>query len=203
MINFNNLPKRSFPKGKFIRPGTNIILTIKDIIFETSQNHNYKKVAFFMETEPITDENWEGWEGAEGQIGKIGVNGGYYMKKQEDEFSYISNLKDIASKVGVLDDCNDIEAETIEEFTEKIKPYLIGTKAKYFVRGSEYTKQNGNGIGLKLSFPKFNFVESLDIPDTESKLELFDETNQWHYSKLPTTTYNSTSDSSKKEDLPF
>ena len=203
MIGFNNLPTNSFSKGKFIRPGSNIPLTIKDIVFETSQNHSNKKVAFFMEGEPITDENWEGYEGAAGQIGKIGVNGGYYMKTEADKMSFVKNLKDIAAKVGVLDECSNIEAETLESFVEQIKPYLIGTKAKYFVRGSEYAKQNGTGTGLKLSFPKFNFVESIDVDDADSKLEKFDENNTWHFSKLPTTTYTNTSDSTKKDNLPF
>jgi hypothetical protein len=194
---FKDLPQgNDRKKGKFIRPGSGLVLKVNDIILEKSQNHEFRKPVLMMETEPITEEGWEGEAGAKGQIGKIAANGGYYLKTPENQKEFVVFLRDIARALGKLEQCSTIEADTLEDFIEKVKPIICdGTYGRYFVRGQEYPKPNSNiGFGIKLLFPKFKFVESMEVEAKDTKLEKFDKANKWHYDAIPKAPVQKSSD---------
>lgn len=187
MFDFENLPEqREFKKGKFIRPGVqNLIL--KDITFQTSVNTSNERPVFNMETEPVTDEGWEPHEDSTygGQIGNIAGNFGYYLKNDNQKLEFVGNLRDIMKAVGTYADFMEKFGKTnfnnLQEVVDATKPYLVGTKACYFVAGEQYQKLNNAGVGLRLKFPSRKMVETLE---NASKLPKFDETNQNHFKKL-------------------
>jgi hypothetical protein len=203
MFEFDNLPEQQeFKKRKFIRPGVqNLIL--KDITLQVSPNTHNERPVFSMETEPVTDEGFEPHEDANygGQIGNISGNFGYYLKTDNQKLEFIVNLRDIMKAVGTYEAFMEKHGKTnfqnLQEVIDAAKPYLVGTKACYFVAAEQYQKLNNTGIGLKLKFPSRKMVEAVG---NESKLAKFDETNPNHFKKLQKTTTTSTA---PVDDLPF
>ena len=179
------IEKGNFKKPRpFIRPGIRV-LQITDITLENYGKEDYKAV-IHAETEPITEQDWEGFEGAKGQIGRIGVVDGRYLKNDELKLRFVNTLRDIATALGKFDEISSVEAETLEDLVAKVKPILIGGGyARYFVRGQEYAKPNSEiGKGIKLMLPSRNPVESISIDPAHTTLEKFDFENKWHYEKL-------------------
>lgn len=185
MLNFKNVPEqKQFKKGKFIRPGIQNLM-LKDITFHVSPNTGNKRPVFSMESEPITEDGWEGHQGALGQIGNVSGNFGYYLKDEAQELEFIGNLKDIMKACGTYDDF--MEGPGSKDFTEledvvnAVKPFVINKIARYFVSAEQYEKLDKTGIGLKLKFPNRFFVEALTA---ECKFQKFDETNPKHFKKF-------------------
>lgn len=208
-FNFGNLPEQKLEvkKGKFIRPGVQTLI-LKDLYLESSKNTGNQRPVFFMETEPITDEGWEGFENHKGQIGKIAGNFGYYLKNDDQKEEFANFLKAIMQSTNTWADCTaqhgNTDFTTLDELVEAAKPFLAGTKARYFVCGEQYHKLDGSGVGLKLKFPTRRAVESLEV--TDSKLPKFDETNQNHFKKIPKSEVNTLDmepKAPKMDDLPF
>lgn len=203
MFNFNKIQEQRLDgkKGKFIRPGVQTLI-LKDIFLEVSQNTGKSRPVFFMETEPVTDAGWEGHEGAIGQIGKIASNGGYYLKDDRQQEEFISFLRSIMSSVGRFDEFmekyNETDFNNLQEVIDAVKPYLVGSTARYFVAGEQYQKLDKSGIGLKLKFPNRKVVESLTV--AESQLPKYDETNPVHFKRLQKPTEP---EAVPADDLPF
>lgn len=183
--------KEYMKKGKFIRPGVQVLI-LKDIYLEKSQNTGNERPVFFMETLPITDEDWEGHEGAKGQIGKVAGNFGYYLKNDDQKVEFAGFLKSILKAVDKYDTFvaeSNRDFEKISDLIDAVKPYLVDSQARYFVAGEQYHKLNNTGIGLKLKFPTNRSVEAINAE--VSKLPTFDESNPKHLKKV-----------GKKEDQP-
>lgn len=189
-------------KGKFIRPGIqNLILN--DITLEESKNTGNLRPVFLMETEPIEDKGWEGFEGAVGQIGKVSGNFGFYLKNKDQQDEFVSFLKSVMMATGTWEAFAEKEGhkdfDGLRDAVEAVKPYLVGTKARYLVCAEQYHKLDQSGIGLKLKFPTRKAVESLDVLLENSKLPKYDETNPNHFKKIEAQS----SPKSPVDDLPF
>lgn len=191
MFEFDNLPEQQeFKKRKFIRPGVQTLI-LKDITLQVSANTQNERPVFNMETEPVTEEGFEPHEDASygGQIGNIAGNFGYYLKNDSQKLEFVGNLRDIMKAAGTYNDFMEkhgkIDFSSLQEVIDAVKPYVVGTKANYFVAGEQYQKLNNTGVGLKLKFPSRKLVETLG---TESKFPKFDETNPNHFKKLQKTT---------------
>lgn len=202
MFDFNNLPeKQEFKKRPFIRPGVQTLI-LKDIFLQVSPNTANERPVFSMETEPITDEEFVPHQDAKygGQIGNVSGNFGYYLKNENQKLEFIGNLRDIMRAVGTYDDFMNQHGKvtfgSLDQVIEVAKPFLVGTKARYFVAGEQYQKLDKTGIGLKLKFPSRKLVESLD---SETKFPKFDETNSSHFKKLEKTV----TPAEVPNDLPF
>lgn len=190
MFDFNKLPEqKEYKRGKFIRPGVQV-LTLKDVFFQTSPNTQNDRPVFSMETEPITDEGWEPHEDAKfgGQIGNIAGNFGFYLKNDSQKLEFIGNLRDIMKVAGTYDSFMEkygkTDFSTLDTVLEVAKPYLVGTKATYFVAGEQYMKLNKTGLGLKLKFPSRKLVVPIG---SESLLPVFDENNPNHFKRFQKT----------------
>lgn len=197
MLNFNKLPEqRDYKKGKFIRPGTQVLI-LKDLFLQTSPNTGNERPVFAMETEPITEEGWEGWEGAVGQIGNIAGNFNYYLKTDDQKRDFMGNLRDIMKATGTYEAFDEKHGKSdftvLSEVIEAVKPFIVGGKARYFVAAEQYQKLDNTGVGLKLKFPSKRLVESIS---DESKFPKFDETDPKHFKKLDKKE-------EKVSDLPF
>jgi hypothetical protein len=102
-----------------------------------------------------------------------------------DQFSSDSPAKNeiiykllfIASELGLRDDADNVSANSIEEWAEKVIDILKGQNLYFFLKGTE-EEYNGKTI-IKLSLPKFKFASS-----NETTLDKFDKNNQYHYKAL-------------------
>jgi hypothetical protein len=83
----------------------------------------------------------------------------------------------IASELGMRDQIDNIEATSLEEWVEKAISMLKYNNLYWFLKGTE-EEYNGKTI-IKLSLPKYKFVSS-----DETKLDVFDKNNQYHYKAL-------------------
>jgi hypothetical protein len=77
------------------------------------------------------------------------------------------------------DDADEINAKSIEEWTEKVINLVKGKNLYFFLKGTE-DEYNGKTI-VKLSLPKFKFASS-----TEEGVDKFDKNNQYHFKALKT-----------------
>lgn len=201
MFNFGKLPesKLETKRGKFIRPGVQSLI-LNNLHLESSKNTGNQRPVFTMETEPITDEGWEGFEGAAGQIGKVAGNYGYYLKTDEQKAEFAVFLKAVMQAVGTYDSFmekhagTDFDSGNLQSVVDAVLPFIKGTVARYLVCGEQYQKLDNTGVGLRLKFPTRRGVESAEAEP--SKLPKFDETNPSHFKKL-------TKNEEKVDDLPF
>jgi hypothetical protein len=135
-----------------------------------------KQLVFNTEGKECTQLGFEGVDGAKGPIGKIST---FYMKpEQEQEVTTI--FARIADAVGTREQLNAVKAATLEEYVEAANKILTNKFANFAVGGEEYSKDGGR-VGVKLSFPKFNFVEKIGTTPSTVK---YDPTNKFHYKKL-------------------
>lgn len=147
-----------------------------------------KCLELVLETPEI--ENFEGWaidkNDQEGEKFK-GQSGRVTATMYTDEHSSDSPARNeilykllfIASELGLRDDADEVNAKTIEEWTEKVINLVKGKNLYFFLKGTE-DEYNGKTI-VKLSLPKFKFASS-----TEEGLDKFDKNNQYHYKALKT-----------------
>ena len=154
-----------------------------------------------METKPVTEPGFKPVDGAKGRVGKVSV--GVYMTKEEDRRELIKKLKIMARAIGVEDEFNEISGDSFEDVISEIEKVLARKNnwAKYTIFAEEYPKVDGK-IGIKLLLPRFNFCESEDTPESESKLTKFDKNNQYHYKKA-TKQQEAKSGGGSLDDLPF
>jgi len=198
------------PKGGAVSPyityGSKQVLKINSIEIKVSQNTKSPKIILHMETRPVEIENFEGIEGAKGQVGKIAC--GIYLKNDEQKIEVIKKLKMIAVALGLEEEINTVKGRTFEEVISKIESVVCGEKlARYSIFAEEYPKQEGK-TGIKLSLPRYAFVESLNVPEEKSTLIEFDKTNPIHYKKLPASGdtnnfHGSTLADEVVDDMPF
>ena len=96
----------------------------------------------------------------------------------------IYKLLFIASELGLRDSADNVNANTIEEWVEKVIAILKGNNVYFFLRATE-EEYNGKTI-VKLALPKYKFVSS----NTDG-LDKFDKNNQFHYKALPSKSLTS------------
>ncbi len=184
----------------YIAYGSNQILKINDIELKHSKNTGSPKAILHMETKPVEDTDFTPIEGHKGKVGKIGI--GIYMKTDDQKREFLKNLKIISMSLGLEDEVNAVNGTSFEEVVNGVKEVICGNKwARYTIFAEQYPKQD-NKVGVKLTLPRYNFVEGLDTPEDESKLVKFDQSNNQHFKKLdpselqPHTSVDTT-------DLPF
>lgn len=172
----NESPYITYGKGQELR--------ITEIELSKSQNTGNSRAILHVETKPIKEEGFVPVEGRSGKVGKIAC--GIYLKTDEQKTDFLSNMKAIAIAMDIEDEMNEISGETFIEVVEKIETLFASSKkyARFTIYAEEYPKQNSK-IGIKLFLPRYNFVESLDVPMEKSKLAPFDESNVKHFKRLP------------------
>jgi len=133
-------------------------------------------------------ENFEGWS-----IDKTNPEGPKFKGQSSrvsatiytDQFNSDSPAKNeiiykllfIASELGLRDDADNVQANTIEEWATKVINILKGHNLYFFLKGTE-EEYNGKTI-IKLSLPKYKFASA-----DENSLDKFDKNNQYHYKAL-------------------
>jgi hypothetical protein len=147
-----------------------------------------KCLELVLETPEI--ENFEGWaidrndqegEKFKGQSSRVTAT--MYTDDHSSDSparnEILYKLLFIASELGLRDDADEINAKSIEEWTEKVINLVKGKNLYFFLKGTE-DEYNGKTI-VKLSLPKFKFASS-----TEEGVDKFDKNNQYHYKALKT-----------------
>lgn len=147
-----------------------------------------KCLELVLETPEI--ENFEGWaidrndqegEKFKGQSSRVTAT--MYTDDHSSDSparnEILYKLLFIASELGLRDDADEINAKSIEEWTEKVINLVKGKNLYFFLKGTE-DEYNGKTI-VKLSLPKFKFASS-----TEEGVDKFDKNNQYHFKALKT-----------------
>lgn len=181
--NLGNLPERREKKNSpYIFYGSNQILKINQIELVSSRNTGSKKAVLHMETKPVNEPDFTPIEGAEGRVGKIGC--GVYMKTEAQKNEFFQKMLLIARSLGLEDEFTKISGDSFEEVVSKIEKVICGNKfARYTIFAEQYAKTDAK-IGLRLLLPRWGFVESISIPENESKIIQFDENNPKHFTKI-------------------
>lgn len=133
-------------------------------------------------------ENFEGWsldkadpEGPKfkGQSARVSatIYSDQFNSDSPAKNEIIYKLLFIASELGLRDAADNVQANTIEEWAEKVIDILKGNNLYFFLKGTE-EEYNGKTI-IKLSLPKYKFAST-----EESSLDKFDKNNQYHYKAL-------------------
>lgn len=135
-----------------------------------------KQVIFNVEGPEVKDLGFEGEGSAKGQVGRVTTS---YMKPEQEQ-GITTTFARIADAMGTRDKLNAITPATLEEYVEAANKILTGQFANFVVGGEEYQKDN-NKVGIRLNFPKYNFVEKVGTTPTTVK---FDTSNAYHYKKL-------------------
>lgn len=165
-IGSSSIPKTIMP--------SNCIAKVTDIKLEVpAYDSNAYNVVLSLETLPIEDPNFEGFlidkdlpemGHHKGQVGRVNVSpfsftdytakDGSVLKKENSIFRWISIF---AKEIGVATAMSEagIQADTIEEYLENAKEYLV-SDAKFYhfcIAGSEYENKAGY-IQHRLYLPK-------------------------------------------------
>lgn len=133
-------------------------------------------------------ENFEGWaidknnpEGPKfkGQSARVSatVYTDQYDSDNPAKNDIIYKLLYIASELGLRDEADNVTANSIEEWSEKVINLIKGHNLYFFLKGTE-EEYNGKTI-IKLSLPKYKFAAT-----DEASLDKFDKNNQYHYKAL-------------------
>jgi hypothetical protein len=194
-------------KGKFgktpspyLSYGSSQELTINDIRFQKfSSGSKAAKIVFDMESAPINDPAFKPVEGHAGRVGQVVA--APYVTSDKDLHEFVSKvIAPIADAMGVRDRLDQIEATDFEDYLSKVREVFLGNFARFFISAKEYQSPTIPGkMKYSLLLPKFGFVESLKVSD--SKMQLFDKSNKYHYKKYvdPSITDNEKVSSVKSE----
>lgn len=182
-------------ESPYLGYGSNQVLKINSIELIVSQNTGSPKAIFHMESKPVTTPGFTPVEGAKGKVGKVAC--GVYMKEDRAKKEFLEKLKRIADTLGLKDEVNEIKGESFEGVVDEVGKLIAGKYARYTILAEEYAKEGGK-VGIKLTLPRFNFVDILDSDG--SGLEQFDKNNPWHYKKIPDSPVDNKETFS---DLPF
>lgn len=198
-----DLSKISTERGvsPYIDFGSNQKLKINRIELVRSSTGSQKAV-LHLETEPLTMAGFTPIEGHQGKVGK--VSAGVYMKTLQQQEQFLTKMKMIAKALDVEDDFNQISGSDLEDVVSKIERVVSGNKyAKYTIFGEQYVKQD-NKIGLRLFFPNWAFVESINVLEVETKNIKFDMENPQHFKKIKAASPVKQEDGKLSiDDLPF
>ena len=100
----------------------------------------------------------------------------------------LNKLIVIATELGLRSEIDNISSantiSTIEDWVAAAIKIVKGHNLYFFLKGTE-EEYNGKTI-VKLSLPKFKFVSA-----NETKLDVYDKNNIYHYKALATKTVNS------------
>jgi hypothetical protein len=182
--------------SKTIQPG-NCIARITDISLEVpSYDSNAYNLVLSLETQPILDEKFEGFlidkDNPElghhaGQVAKVNsspfsytdytTKDGTVLNKEQSIFKWISLFSKEIGVSTAMSEAN-ISGETIEEYVNEAKPFLINNKYYHFcIAGAEYENKAGY-IQHRLYLPKLDkgktYVESyIEGKEPSAKFTVF------------------------------
>lgn len=172
---------------KSLQPGV-VYAHINSGQLKTSGKGDKKTLELYLEGPEL--ENFEGWaiskdnlEGPKykGQTGRIAatmwIEDFDNPNVARNEIMY--KLSIIATELGLRDELNRIQANSIEAWVTQVLLLVSGKKLYWFLKGSE-EEYNGKTI-TKLSLPKYKFVSN-----DETKLDKYDKTNKYHFKGLVT-----------------
>lgn len=193
---FNSKDAENLGEGSFIpktiQPG-DIKAKVLDISLEVpAYDANVYNLVLTLETEPIEDEKFEGFfidkdvpemGRHQGQTGKVNASpfsfgdftakDGTVLTKGQSLFRWISFF---AKELGVSEKMAEagVSGETIEDYLENAKPYLISpTRYIHFcIAGSEYENKQGY-MQYRLFLPKPEKGKTVYAVEPSAKLTVF------------------------------
>lgn len=177
---------------KSLQPGVVYAHVVSGQI-RTSNKGDKKALELTLETPPIP--NFEGWpidkdnpDGPKhkGQTARVMATiwTDQFNANDVNKNEILNKLFVIGKELGIRNSLDNIstlhDIKSIEDWAKYAIDLIAGNDLYFFLKGQE-EEYNGKTI-VKLSFPKFKFCNAV-----ESKLDVFDKNNKWHYKKLETS----------------
>lgn len=166
---------------------------INKIEVQKAARSESRRVVFYLEGDPVSDETFVGVEGAKGPVGRMSSN---YMSTDKHYKDFLSQISVIADKMGVRAVVDAIEDSTIEGYLAKVSPFICGKFVWWNIGAEEYQKGKFNLRLLKYGFVKSDAEVDVDTlvkdrwinTDLSNKAGVvvlkFDPTNRFHLSKF-------------------
>lgn len=158
--------------GKSMKPGVHVAV-ISEVNFGKSSQKQTPYIEIVLMGQPI-----EGLTNEAGQtIGQVckttmwmspgawNIPGAMWCTK--------AKLTVMADKLGLADEFAAIQGASEEDFVTKVSAIFKGKKARFLIGGEENQFENDKGETITFVRPHMNtfgFIESLDVPETDSKL---------------------------------
>jgi hypothetical protein len=174
---------------KSLQPGVVYAHVISGQV-RTSNKGDKKALELTLETPPIP--NFEGWaidkdnlDGPKykGQTGRVMATiwNDQFNENDVNKNDILNKLFVIGKELGIRNSLDNISSvhdiKSIEDWVKHALDLIVGNDLYFFLKGTE-EEYNGKTI-TKLSFPKFKFCNA-----DESKLDVFDKNNQYHFKAL-------------------
>lgn len=174
--------------SKTINPG-NVKARIYDLTLTPGYNTDSYNLVLFIETEPIDD--FEGFYydpknpnmgRFEGQVGRIRYSQYAFESKTlpngsviDRDQSILKAIKVISDALNIFDTVSTVDAETIEEYIEEVKPLIVKADKYLFfcVAGKEYLNKEGY-TAYDLFLPKYENKKSSIGNDMDAVIQ-YDE----------------------------
>lgn len=187
--------------SKYIDPGIHELMIVSMEIMEASTGS--KRVKFNVEGMPVNDPKFEGIDGAKGPVGRVKSS---YLKTQDQQMEFVKDMKSIASKIGMEEEFNNIEADTFDEYLTKFvnSGVLCGKFFRWIVTGEEY--KNEGKSRWNLSYARYKHCESISIPRESSRLKWIPKHHEKRMDATPIASLSSgpsVDESKSGNDLPF
>lgn len=136
-----------------------------------------ERVRMSMEGRPVNEPGFTGVDGALGKVGYVTLTS--YMNPTSSAYqqsldNFTRKMSEIADALGVREQLNSIEANSVSEFIAKASPLLCGKFTNWCIGAEEYINSE-NEVRYTLTTPLYGFVSS-----DASKLS-FDKTKSYHY----------------------
>lgn len=204
--------------SKTINPG-NTVAKINDITLKKGYNEGSYILELHVESQPVQDPSFEGFyidkdnpsKGRyAGQVGKIRYSQYAYESKTlpsgvkiDRDQSILKAILLISKSLGCLDEVNEVEADTIEEFINKVKPIIIhtGKFMHYCVAGKAYTNKEGY-TAYDLFLPKATGGKYV-MTDSEDSVVTFTEKDHIIAEKKKTENVDSFEPKASSSDFDF
>lgn len=173
--------ERSFV-SKYFQHGIQRLM-VTDIDVTDKFNGESKNISFTMETPKIEEKGFEPNDYSK-QGGQTNWVQATYPVKLADEASvteFMEKIALIATKLGVKDALDAIEAPTLEAYMAAVLPIIKGKFAWWAITAREYIAADGK-VRTSLNLRRYGFIAS--DADGESRLKPFDMNNKYDYQAL-------------------
>jgi hypothetical protein len=161
-----------------------------------------KQVKLKFETPQITEAGFTAHEDAQwgGKVGQAAFGPYLAGEAQQDEFMKKIDL--LATRLGISDKVDAIQADTLEAYMEAVVPLLVGKFGYWKLCAREYDKGDGN-VGIVNEVARYSFfkpqehvtgVETSDTgdiikvnvsdPKTMGGVMTFDKSNKYDFQRL-------------------
>ena len=180
MISTNGVAVNS-GESKYLTYGIQLAMVVSGEVVEHKKG--IKTVYLRLESPEVKTAGFEPATESKrgGKVGRIEF-AGYIIEADKDDkgmADFLGKVAIMATKLGVLDAVNTIQASTVEDYVDKLIPIVRGKFAYWAITGREYLKKGTDKIGITLGIRRYGFIAS--EAEGREHLRPFDKTNKYDY----------------------